>query len=599
MSAPSPLLPDAALVTFTVKANGKAIDGTYQVQSIDTWTAVNKLPRARIVLSDGSPAEGTFPISDLDTFLPGKKVEIAAGYDGKEATLFKGVVVRQGLSIDQTSASSLIVDLTDEAIKMTLERKNALFEKITDSDLIGKLISANGLAKDVAATNTVYEEIVQYYSADWDLMLARAEMNGLVVIAEAGKITVRKPDTKQSPVLGVKFGETILDLDIEMDAATQYDSAAIKSYTWDPATQKLLESGPGTVDVKEAGNVSSAELANVFKVKKFAQQTGAAIEKSSLQDWSSAELLKSKLSKIRGAVRFQGSSKAQTGKMLELGNVGSRFNGPVYMSGVHHSITNGEWMTTAEIGLSARWFMAEAPNVNAPEASSQLPAVQGLQTGIVKKVAKDPGGEFRVQISLPLLQDSAKGVWARLGTFYGSNKVGAVFYPEVNDEVIVGFMNDDPRDPVILGSVYSKKLMPPVPPDEQNNKKALVTRSKLEIAFDDKDKIIEIKTPGGHSLQMSDKAGSIVITDSNKNKISMAKNGVTIESATNLTLKAKTNVTIDAGANLAMTAKANATLEGLQISQTAKTKYTAKGTASAEVSASGMLTLRGALVKIN
>ncbi|HEX2059904.1 MAG TPA: phage baseplate assembly protein V, partial [Thermoanaerobaculia bacterium] len=247
----------------------------------------------------------------------------------------------------------------------------------------------------------------------------------------------------------------------------------------------------------------------------------------------------------------------------------------------------------------AQWFMAEAPNVTAPEASSQLPAVQGLQTGIVKKVAKDPAGEFRVFVSLPLLQDAAKGVWARLGTFYGSKSIGAVFYPEVNEEVIVGFMNDDPRDAVILGSVYSKKLPPPVPPDEQNNKKVLVTRSKLEITFDDKDQIIEIKTPKGHSITLNDKAGSVVIQDSNKNKVSMAKNGVTIESASNLTLKAKANVTIDAGANLGMTAKANATLEGLQISQTAKAKFAAKGNAAAEVTASGMLTLRGALVKIN
>jgi Rhs element Vgr protein len=599
VTAPSPLPVDAAVITFSIEVDGKAIDSAVQVDCVDTWISVNKLPRARLVIFDGSAAESNFPLSDLDTFIPGKKVRISAGYDSKNETIFEGVVVRQGLSVDQTEAPKLIVDLTDEAIKMTLERKNALFEKITDGDLIGKLISANGLSKDVASTKTVHEEIVQYYVTDWDLMMMRAEMNGLVVIADSGKVTVKPPDTSQSPVLAVKFGESILDLDIELDAASQFASSAIKSYTWDPDTQKLIESGPGTVSVKEAGNLSSADLAKVFGVSSFTQQTGGAIEQTALQDWSSGELLKSMLSKIRGTVRFQGSSLARVGKTIELAGVGDRFNGPLFISGVHQRIHNGEWLTTAELGLCAHWFAAEAPHVTAPGASGQLPAVAGLQTGIVKNMATDPGGEFRVQVSLPLLQDDAKKVWARLGTFYASNKFGAFFYPEVDDEVVVGFMNDDPRYPVILGSVYGKKLAPPLTPDAENTKKALVTRGNLEITFDDKDKVIEVKTPGGQSIVMSDKAGSIVIKDKNGNTVSMAGGGITLDSGTSVKITAKGDITLDAGANLNLTAKANATMEGLQITHNARTKLTAKGTVSSEVSSSGILTIRGSLVNIN
>lgn len=599
MSAPSPLSADTSLVSFTVRVEGKPIDTAFQVLSIDTWTAVNKVPKAQLVIFDGSPAEGDFPISSLDTFVPGKKLEIAAGYNEKESTIFSGVIVKQGISIDQTLGSKLLLDVTDEALKMTLERKNALFEKIKDSELIAKLIKDNGLKADVAATNTVHEEVVQYYASDWDLMLTRAEMNGFVVMVEAGKVTVKEPDTQQAAVLRVTYGESILDLDAQLDAATQYAPSAVKSFAWDVATQKLSESGPGSVRVKEAGNLSSDDLAKVFKVKTFTQQTGAPIEKTSLQDWSSAELLKSKLSKIRGSVRFQGSAKAVTGKMLELAGVGARFNGNVFVSGVHQAIYNGKWLTSAEFGLSARWFAAASPDVSAPEASGQLPPVQGLQTGIVKQVDKDPGGEFRVLVSLPLLRDNAKGLWVRLGGFYASNKVGAVFFPEVGDEVVVGFMNDDPRYGVILGSVYSKKLPPAYPPDAKNTKKALVTRSKLELFFDDENKLIEIKTPGKHSIRLDDKTGQITVVDSNKNSLKLAKNGVTLESASNLTIKAKANVAIEAGANLSLSAKANASMEGLQVAHKAKAKFSANGAASAELTASGMLTVRGALVKIN
>jgi Rhs element Vgr protein len=599
MTASSPLLAAGALSSFKITSDGNAIDSTFEVFSIDVWSAVGKVPKAQLVLFDGSAADRDFDISNLSTFVPGKKIEIAVGYDGSNRTVFKGVIVKQGIEINETEASKLVVDITDETIKMTLARKNALFEKITDSDLIGKLITANGLAKDVASTSAVHEDIVQYYTSDWDLMLMRAEMNGFVATVDAGKVTVKAPDTSQSPVLQVEYGESILDLRAEMDAATQLTSSSISSFTWDAATQTVIKAGPGSVSVTEPGNISSAELAKVFGVDSFVQQSGAAIEKDALKGWSSAELLKSKLSKIRGHVRFQGSALAQVGKTIELAGLGKRFNGRAFISGIHHGITEGRWLTTAEFGLSAQWFAAEARQIAAPAASGQLPPIQGLQTGVVKKVAADPQGEFRVFVTLPLLQDDAKGVWARLATYYASNKVGAVFYPEVGDEVIVGFMNQDPRDPVILGSVYSKKLAPPITPDEKNNKKSLVTRSKLEINFDEENKIIEIKTPGKHSITLDDKGAEITIKDSNGNTASLSKSGITLDSATSVNISAKGDISIAAKGNLKLSATANASMEGLQVAHKAQTKFSAQASAQAEVTASGMLTLQAGLVKIN
>lgn len=599
MTAPSPVLAAGSLTSFSIKSDRKPIDTTFRVVSIDVWFAVGKLPKARIALFDGSAAKRNFDISNLDTFVPGRKIEIAAGYDGANRTIFTGVVVKQAIEINETEGSKLVVDVTDEAIKMTLARKNAVFEKITDGDLIGKLITSNGLAKDVASTSLAHEDVVQYYTSDWDLMLTRAEMNGFVVTVDAGKVTVKAPDTAQTPVLSLEYGESILELQAEMNAATQLASSSIDSFAWDAATQKVIESGPGVVSVKEPGNISSADLAKVFGVKKFVQQTGASIETEALKAWSSAELLKSKLSKIRGHVRFQGSALAQVGKTIELAGLGERFNGIAFISGVHHGIAEGRWLTSVQIGLTAEWFAAAAPEIAAPDASGQLPPIKGLQTGIVKKVASDPGGAFRVLVGLPLLQDDAHGVWARLATYYASNKVGAVFYPEIDDEVIVGFMNEDPRDPVILGSVYSKKLSPPVTPDEKNNKKSLVTRSKLEINFDEENKIIEIKTPGDHKITLDDKGKAVTIKDSNGNTVALSQSGIKLDSASNVDIAAKGDVSIEAKGNVKLKATANASMEGLQVAHKAQTKFSAQGSAQAEVTASGMLTLQGGIVKIN
>ncbi len=599
MSAPSPLTVSGSLCTFAITSQGNEIDGAIQVYSIETWNEVGKVPKARLVIFDGSASEQTFAVSSAPTFVPGAKIEILAGYDNTNKPIFSGVVAAQSLQIDAKSASKLVVDIVDPAISMTLERTNAIYEKTTDSDLIGKLITANGLSKDVSPTALVHEEIVQFYASDWDLMLMRAEMNGFVAWAEGGKVSVKPPDTSAAPVLTAGFGDAIYELEAEMNAATQFASSAIKSSAWDATTQTLMTAGPGTVNVQEAGNLSSAELAKVFAVKTYPQVTGAPIEKDSLQQWSSGEMLKSKLSKIRGQVSFQGSALAQVGKMIALAGLGTRFNGNVYVSGVQHCIREGRWTTAATFGLSPTWFAADTPNIAAPGTSGQMPAAKGLQTGVVKKVAPDPGGEYRVFVSLPLLGDDAKGVWARLASFYASNKFGAEFYPEVGDEVVIAFMNEDPRYPVILGSVYSKKLPPPLPPDEKNTKKTVLTRAKLEITFDDDKKIITIATPGKNTIVLDDTGKTIKIADMNKNSATFSSAGVAIDSAAHVTISAKGNITLDAKGNVALKAAANATLEGLQVTHTAKTKFSAQGTAQAELKSSAMVTVQGAIVKIN
>jgi Rhs element Vgr protein len=606
MTAPSPAVAAGSRTAFTIlvkakaDAKAKAIDSSWQVVSVDTWSNVNRVPKAQVVLYDGSPSKSTFVISATDTFLPGNELQITAAYDdAAQAVIFSGVIVKQGIEIGEAGASRLVVDVSDPAMKMALDRRSGVFPKLQDSALISKLITASGLTPDVTATTAAAQDTVQYYASDWDLMVTRAEVNGMVVIADGGTVTVAPPNTGQTAVLVVKYGESVLDLRAEMDAPSQLASSAIKSFSWDPGEQKVVESGPGSVTVKSPGNVTSDTLAGVFDVKRFTQQTAGAVEKDALEAWSSAELVKSHLAKVRGWVRFQGSSAVKPGTMIQLDGLGPRFNGGAWVSGVHHSIAQGRWLTTADFGLSPKWFAAESQDVEAPPASGQLPGVQGLQTGIVKAVGKDPGGEFRVQVNLPLVGDAANAlVWARLSTFYTGSQVGAFFYPEPEDEVVVGFMNDDPRFAVILGSVYSKKVAPAYAPDEKNDVKALKTRGALELHFDDKDKILEIRTPK-HSIRLDDKGDEVRILDGSGNKLSMAKGGVTLESASNLTLTAKGNITIDAKGNLALKAAATASVDASAVQAKAKVKLSAGSGGMSELTASGLVKVQGSIVKIN
>jgi Rhs element Vgr protein len=599
MLAPSPVFNDSALPTLTIKVDGKVFDSD-GIVSVEVWNRVNRLPRARLVVNDGDPSTEMFALSQSDTFLPGSEVTIAAGYGDDSTTIFSGVIVKHGLDVMPNAPPRLVVEMTDHAMKMTLQRKNAVFKQKSDHDLVAALISANGLTAGTNDAPSTVQDIVQYHASDWDLLVTRAEANGLLVIVAGKRVDVVAPDTSADPVLSVDYGDSMLAFEAGIDAASQLSSGAVKSRSWSYTAQQVLEGA--AVDenskVEALGNVEADKLAGVFGVAEAPRQSAAMLAKDALNSWSSAELLRARLAKICGSVRFQGSALAQIGKMIELAGVGPRFTGNAYITSADHMISNNRWLTSVEFGLPAGRFVAETPNIADPPAAGQLPPVHGLQTGLVKQVSEDPEGDFRVLVTLPLLGDT-EGVWARLAGFYASSGFGAVFYPEVGDEVVLGFMSEDPRSPIIVGSVYSKTRAPAYPPNKENDKKAIVTRSKLEVTFDDKDKIIEIKTPGGHSIQLNDKTGEIAIKDSNKNSIVLGKSGIAIDSASDIAMTAKGNITVKAGVNLAMQATADSTLKAINITEQASAKHAVSANAMAELKASGMVTINGALVKIN
>jgi hypothetical protein len=91
----------------------------------------------------------------------------------------------------------------------------------------------------------------------------------------------------------------------------------------------------------------------------------------------------------------------------------------------------------------------------------------------------------------------------------------------------------------VLGALQGKTTLPDdYTPTSTNDIRVLRSRSGMEIGFDDKDKVLVVKTVDGNILKMSDTDKSITITDQNGNEIAMSDKGITIKSAADLTLDA-------------------------------------------------------------
>lgn len=599
MATPSPITNLKSLsLRVTIKVDGSVIKDDFAIVNMKIAHAINKISYAEItLLGPVLPKMGAYPISDGDDFNPGKKIDISAGFGSDEKNIFTGIILKHSGEIDSKSPYKIKITAKHKAVMMTFNEKENLFKDSKDSDIISKLFGENELSATVDSTKIKYEAFFQKRSTDWDFMLSRADFNGFLVCMDGDKIKVGAPKLTAKAVQRISISDSMVKFEAELNAENQ--PSAINASGWDIKTQNLVKSTAKEPSLNTQGSVSASKLSSGLNQKKMDLISPTPMQEADLQIWADASLLRLRLSAIKGKVKFLGSAVVKTGDIIELEGVGKKFNGNAFVSSVIHEIGPGNWNTIVKFGLDNIPIHKMADFSYTP-ASGLLPAVHGLQVATVKKLSGDPLSQARIQVTIPSYADAPLDIWARYSNFYASNGVGVGFYPEIGDEVIVGFMDNDPRYPVILGSVYSdKNKSPNEPKDEKNNIKSLTTKSKLILSFDDEKKVIVVETPAGNKITISDENKSIEIKDQNSNKITMSSSGIDLESAKDINIKSKANITIDAMQKLTLGAKQDVAVTGLNISNTANVGFTAKGNATAEISASGSTTVKGAMVMIN
>lgn len=596
--ANSPSVNTGKLVTFTVSSEGQKVSDGLLFKSIEVRREVNRIGSAVMSIVAGDKPGANVPESEADDFKPGQKIKIELGYESTHQVVFEGIVVAQKIQIssDPASLSLLVVECRDEAIKATVARKNKVFEKKKDSEAISEVLSSCGLLVEVDDTKIKHTQLVQYYCTDWDFALSRADVYGLVAITNGAKVALKKPEVSGSPVLEVTYGTDLLSFSGELYAENQF--AKVEGVGWDPSTQEVVSASSSPASLNAQGNLSPKEMSSAAGADAITLQTDAQSDAGVLKAWVDSTLLKAGLSRFRGSFSFRGNASAVPGCIIKLAGVGARFNGNVFVGAVTHTVKGGSWITEVEMGISPL-NITQRNDVVAPAASGLLPGIEGLHIGVVAKLTKDPDSGRRIQVRIPLLNTGTDLVWARLAQFFASKEVGSYFIPSVNDEVILGFVNNDPNQAIILGCLYSDKQKPPYEEDEKNYKRAILSPEKLKIELDDEKKIITITTPGKNSVTLSDDAKGITLKDQNNNELVMNDSGIQITSAKDIILSAKGNITVDATGKAAFKAKQDATLEGMNVTVKAQTSLKVTGTASAEISASGQTTVKGGMVMIN
>jgi Rhs element Vgr protein len=527
------------VVSSKIFINGTVLSNEIEVVQLSVNKTFNKIAYAKVTFLDGSASDRNFVLSEDDRFKPGNAIKIQLGYNGDVNTIFEGIIVKHAIKVSGNEDSTLTIMAKDKAVKLTSVRKSNYYINKTDSEVISQL--AAELQPDVESTSLLHKQLVQFNATDWDFIVTRAEANGMLVFTDDNKLNVRKPSTFGVPVLTATYGFNIYDLDAEMDARLQVKS--VTSQAWGYAQQELTESDEGAALFSDNGNISIDELGNVLGFEIKLNHSGN-LDAQELQNWSDAFSMRNHLNKNAGRVKIIGDANVKPGKLITLGGLGGRFNGNVFVTGVLHQF-DGSWFSDVQFGWRDDWFYKKEDVMDKP-AAGLLPGINGLQIGVVLDLDdNDPDNENRIKVHIPTITESNEGVWARVASLDAGDARGVYFRPQVNDEVIIGFIQDDPRQPVILGLLNSSNK--PAPLSVSDQQYGVVTKEGIKLIFDDSKKELSVIVPassGEQKIVLSNDAGTIEISDGNQNKITMGSSGIKLDAASGIEITSQGTVKI-------------------------------------------------------
>lgn len=198
--------------------------------------------------------------------------------------------------------------------------------------------------------------------------------------------------------------------------------------------------------------------------------------------------------------------------------------------------------------------------------------------------------------------------WAKVAMPAASGGSGIYSLPDIGDYVVVAFLDGEIDSPVVIGSLYNGKKLPPAETmTPLNNIKEVRTRRGNEIKTDDL-KGIEIKSVTGQKLELSDTALSANLSDPSGETSAEIKNGfLTLKGLSGIKIKsgsceisldgASQSVTIK-GLSISVEATQGLTLKGMQIDVNGQL-ISVSANAQLDLSSTGATNVKGSIVKLN
>ncbi len=591
-----------------------SVSGVELIQRIDGHHVLNVRVKEVGALGPNDPIDPTPYTNGL-----GEKITVTIkpfdNLTGSDKSLtFIGLITRVALENSVDGANWILIEAQSPTCLLDSVRHNRLLFNQTDSQAIDTILGEYDITKGViTSTSEQSEQLHQFNETDYEYICRLAARNGLYAYYTGKEFIVGKASSSTS--VRLPFEETLGSFMLDLGTTSLGFDAQLmdpKKKEWVSHTQKfpsIAVSGliKASVDASKTIYNSAANFSYVPSVASPSHVQAVVQNQSS---GAAGRLVTAIGQSIDLSIGLGGCV-----EIAKLGNVGGMY----WLTEITHVINDsGQYHNRFQ---AVPLDLAFAP-VNDPTNRSTH-----LQYGLVAD-NNDPEKMGRIRVTLPWMANESL-FWCRMARPDAGNDRGWFSFPDVGDEVLVGFENGDPDRPVILGVMHNGKDLPPkgivdgseVAASESGSDviKILRTVSGNEILFVDSpgnEKVIIRQTKAKNCIILDAVSGGISITIESEEDINLVAKNITLKAQESVTIEAtskdvkvsaggnieetaKANFTAKATADMKLTATGNANLEATASCTVKGTTLSVEGAATGTVKANGPLTVQGMPVKIN
>jgi phage protein D len=548
-------------------------------------------------------------------FTVGAKIDlkVQTADPGGPQTLMSGEITAVGLDIDRLGTFTEVRGY-DHAHRLFRGRRVAVYPNMTVSDVVRKVTQRAGLG--VGTIDDVrgfggqpHTQFSQDNVSDWEFLSRLANVVGAQIRVLEGKLYFQLPEQPSgapgtnarasTDPLVLEAHRTLIALRAGVSAAEQVPSVEVRGWDFE-AKQEVSATATPKLAGMEVSGVDPVGLARKFGSPPLlaapGRRTHAAAEATAK---ALAEQLGSACVELDGVAR--GNPKLRAGTAVALTNVGEPFAGKYTLTSTRHLFAADIGYTTefSVSGRQERSFYGLATGGNgAPRVHN------GLVPAIVSD-AKDPAKLGRLKLTFPWLAKDYTSNWARVVQAGAGKGRGDLVLPEVGDEVLVGFEHGEFDAPYVIGGLHNGKDTLPrfstEPVDSGSGEIAVrgfVSRKGHKVEFVETDGITIASGDGKLVIKLDQKNQTIEVTSGKGIKVK-ADNGINVDAGSGpLELKGQ-KVTVQSTSDVEVTANASMKLSGTSGVKVEGATVSVTGQGQAELTASGNVTVRGALVRIN
>jgi uncharacterized protein involved in type VI secretion and phage assembly len=159
----------------------------------------------------------------------------------------------------------------------------------------------------------------------------------------------------------------------------------------------------------------------------------------------------------------------------------------------------------------------------------------------------DPENLSRVQVRLlnfDGVDDQDARIWARVAVPFAGENRGAFMIPDKGDEVLLSFINHDPRSPVVVGGLWNGSAKPPEKlggSGDRVDRWTITGKAGTRIAIVEEGEgqaTISFKTPNGVTGKLTDSGGGKIEFKAAGTTIKLDSSGVSVDTVATVKVQA-------------------------------------------------------------